>query len=83
MSSIPSTSVVVSVRETTGVRLPSYDMAPGAMLRAVEDASSVIAGSTDERGEYLAMSLVEVMPAAGVSDGPVIILPLTSPLKEN
>jgi hypothetical protein len=79
MSSIPSTSVVVSVSETTGVRLPSYDMAPGAMLRAVEDASSVIAGSTDERGEYLAMSLVEVIPAAGVPDGSVIILPLTSP----
>jgi hypothetical protein len=54
-------------------------MVPGAILKAVEDASSVCAGSSDEGGEYFAMSLVASMPAASVPDGSVIILPLTAP----
>jgi hypothetical protein len=54
-------------------------MAPAAILKAVEEASSVVAGSIDEEGEYLSMSLVESMLAVNVPDGSIIILPLTPP----
>jgi hypothetical protein len=45
--------------ETTGFVIPRYEMVPGAILKAVEDATSVVPGSSDEGGEYFAMSLVE------------------------
>jgi hypothetical protein len=31
--------------------MPSYKMVPGAILKAVEDASSVVAGATNEGGD--------------------------------
>jgi hypothetical protein len=54
-------------------------MVPVAILKAVEDAASVVQGSSDEGGEYFAMSLVESKLAAAVPDGSIIILPLTPP----
>lgn len=74
-----STSRFATVRETTGVIIPGHEMAPGAILKAVEDAASVVTGSTDEGGEYLSMSLVQSMLAADIPDASIIILPLTPP----
>jgi hypothetical protein len=68
-----------SAMETTAVLIPRYEMVPGSILKPVEDAASVVQGSSDEGSEYLAMSLVESMLAAAVPDGSVIILPLTLP----
>jgi hypothetical protein len=79
MPSVFPTSSVVMAMETTGVIIPSYEMARGAILKAVEDASSVVAGSTDEGGKHLSMSLVESMLAANVPDGSIIILLLMPP----
>jgi hypothetical protein len=79
MSSASSSLSLATARSTAGVLIPTYEMAPGAVLRAVEDASSVIAGSTDEGGEYLSMSLVESVSADRVPHGSIIILPLTPP----
>jgi hypothetical protein len=76
---VSSTSCLATARETTGVLIPSYEMVPGAILKAVEDASSIVAGATDEGGEYLSTSLVESMLAANVPDGSIVILPLTPP----
>jgi hypothetical protein len=73
MSSGSSTSFLA------GVLIPRYELAPGAILRAVENASSVVPGSSDEDGEYLAMSLVVSKPAADVPEGSIVILPLTPP----
>jgi hypothetical protein len=74
---MPSSSS--SGMETTGVVIPRYEMVPGAILKAVEDAASVVQGSSDEGGEYFAMSLVESKLAAAVPDGAIITLPLTPP----
>jgi hypothetical protein len=79
MLSASSSLSLATVRSTAGVIIPNYKMAPGTILRAVEDASSVIAGSTDEGGEYLSMSLVESASADRVPQGSIIILRLTPP----
>ena len=63
-------------RAASGIILPVYDLAPDLVLRAVENASSVVPGATDDAGEYMAMALVDSIPAAAVPDGSVIILPL-------
>jgi hypothetical protein len=62
MSSGSSTSFL------TGVLISRYELAPRAILRAVENASSIVPDSSDEDGEYLAMSLVVSKPAADVPD---------------
>ena len=64
-----------------GFTMPVYDMAPGAILRAAENASSVQPGATDNAGEYMAMALVESVLAAAVPDSAVIILPLAEPVE--
>jgi hypothetical protein len=79
MPSVFSTSSLATARETTGILIPSYGIAPGAILKAAEEASSVVAGSTDEEGEYLSMSVVESMLVLNVPDGSIIILPMTPP----
>jgi hypothetical protein len=72
-----SSSTCASSRTALGVLMPVYDLAPGAVLRAVENASSVVHGATDDAGEYLAMAMVESTLAAAVSEGAIIVLPMT------
>ena len=72
-----SSSTCASARTAVGVLLPVYDIAPGAVLRAVENASSVELGATDDAGEYLAMAMVESTLAAAVLEGAIIVLPMT------
>lgn len=71
----------MSVRDTTGVIIPSHEMAPGAILRAVENASSVVSTTSNDAGEYWAMQLVASIPADAVPEGSIIILPLTDPFE--
>lgn len=71
-----SSSSSVPERAASGIILPVYDLAPDLVLRAVENASSVVPGATDDAGEYMAMALVDSIPAAAVPDGSIIVLPL-------
>jgi hypothetical protein len=68
-----------SATETTGALIPIYEMVPYAILKTVEDAASVVQGSFDEGGEYLAKFLVESKLVEAVPDGTIIILPLAPP----
>ena len=60
-----------------GVRLPSYSLASGPLLRAMETASSIRAGSTTERGEEFSVSMTCTNTVATVLTEAVMILPLT------
>ena len=59
--------------------MPKYQTVPDLILKAVEYASSVVQESTDDDGEYLAMTLVHSVPAATVPEESIIILPLAVP----
>ena len=76
-----SSSTSVSVRVAPGIILPVFDMAPAVVLKAVENAASVVSGATDDAGEYIAMAMVESIPAITVPDGAIIILPLATPVE--
>ena len=62
-----------------GVRLPSYILASGPLLRAMERVSSIRAGSTTERGEEFSVSMACTNTVATVLTEAVMILPLTEP----
>ena len=47
----------------------------------MEYASSVVQESTDDDGEYLAMTLMHSLPAATVPEESIIILPLVVPIE--
>ena len=64
----------------TGVQLPSYPLAPGSLLHALEHTSTVVSSSTDDDGEFFAMSLAEVTSAAEVESNAMIVVPLNEPL---
>jgi hypothetical protein len=64
---------------TNGVFLPNFPLAAGDLLRAIENAGSVVATSTDDAGEYYAMAMAAVVPTAELLEGAIIVIPLTSP----
>ena len=45
----------------SGVTLPRYAMLPGALLRAVEHASSTEASFSDDDGEFFAMAMADAI----------------------
>jgi hypothetical protein len=49
-------------------------------MHALENTSTVISSSTDDDGEFFAMSLVEVTSAAEVGPNAMIVVPLREPL---
>ena len=61
-----SSSTSVPERAASGIILPFYDRAPDLVLRAIQNASSVVPGATDDAGEYMAMF-------SGVSTHPTLI----------
>jgi hypothetical protein len=74
MSSSSSSS---SSSTLTGVCIPVYYLAPG--LKAVEHASSVACEYSDDAGEFYSMAMVELIEAAQVPAGAIIVLPLSEP----
>ena len=62
-----------------GVHLPAYELISGDLLRQIEHASSVVAASTDDLGEFYAMAMAVSVPAAMVADSSIIVVPLSPP----
>jgi hypothetical protein len=56
-----------------------YDLAPGPVLKAVEHASSVACEYSDDAGEFYSMAMAELIEAAQVRAGAIIVLPLSEP----
>ena len=79
--STSSSFATAPVRAAAAFALPVYDMAPGAILKAVENASSVVPGASDDAGEYMEMALVDSVPAAAVPNSAIIVLPLATPVE--
>ena len=50
-------SATASSVENDGVIIPAYPVATGALVRALENAASIVAGHTDDEGEYYAMQM--------------------------
>ena len=72
-------SATASSVETGGVTIPAYPLANGEMMRALEHAASIVAGHTDDDGEYYAMQMVTSVPAADVPANSVVVIPLDAP----
>ena len=71
-----------TTRTQLNVVIPTYAMLDGAMLHAVEHASSVADTSTDELEEFYAMAMIQTVPAAQVLENAVIVIPLTPPQED-
>jgi hypothetical protein len=65
-----------------GVCVPVYDLAPGRILRAVEHASSLANEYADDAGEFYSMAMAELLVAAEVPTGAIIVLPLFEPAED-
>ena len=75
-------STTVASVESGGVMIPAYQLATGAMTRALEHAASIVAGHTDDEGEYFAMMMATSVPAADVPANSVVLIPLDAPLAD-
>jgi hypothetical protein len=62
-----------------GVCVPVYDLAPGRILRAVEHASSLANEYADDAGDFYSMAMAELLEAAQVPAGAIIVLPISEP----
>lgn len=62
-----------------GVYLPVYQSLEVALLQALEHASLVLPTSSDNEGEFYAMAMAHVLPAAAVPNEAIIVIPLTPP----
>lgn len=60
-------SATASSVQTGGVMIPAYPL---------ENAASIVAGHTDDEGEYFAMLMVSWVPAADVPAISVVVIPL-------
>ena len=72
-------SATASSVDTSGVVIPAYTLAAGALLHALEHAASVVAGHTDDDGELYAMQMAFSVPAADVPANSVVVIPLDIP----
>ena len=52
--------------QTGGVVIPAYQAATGALVRALENVASIVAGHTDDNGEQYAMQISFSVPVADV-----------------
>ena len=72
-------STSASSVEIGGVEVPAYPAAGGALVRALEDAASIVAGYSDDEGEQFAMQMIFSVPAAEVPVNSVVVIPLNTP----
>jgi hypothetical protein len=68
-----------TVPMASGVSLPSFPLATGDLLHAIENSGSVERRSTDDAGKYYSMAMASVILAAEVQESSVIVIPLTAP----
>jgi hypothetical protein len=73
-----STSSVIM----SGVQLPTFPMVSDDVFRLVEAAATTAPTSTDEFGEYFAVSLTQVLPAELVPADSIIVIPLSVPVED-
>lgn len=77
MSTSSSTNSSTNSLNDIGVlRLPTHELLPGVLLKAVEDADLLVATSTGEDGEYFGMQLARNVAVADIAPDSVIMLPL-------
>ena len=62
--------------------IPAYPLATGAMTRALENAASIVAGHTNDEGDYYTMKMATSVRAADVSANSVLVIPLDAPRAE-
>lgn len=65
--------------QTGGVVIPAYQAATGALVRALENVASIVAGHTDDNGEQYAMQMAFSVPAADVPANAIVVIPLDAP----
>lgn len=65
--------------ETSGVVIPAYLLATAALVRALEQAASVVAGYSDDDSEQYAMQMAFLVPAAEVPAYSVVVIFLDTP----
>jgi hypothetical protein len=58
-------------------RIPSYPLAEGDFLYAIEHSGSFTATATDVDGEYFAMAMAWILPVSEVASDAIIVVPLT------
>ena len=66
----------ISSNAETGVQVPTFPMASGEIARLIDLSGTLLPTSTDEYGEYFAMSLVRVTPYGAVLPESTIVVPL-------
>ena len=74
-----SSSSSSSSATLVGVCVPVYELAPGQILKAVEHASALATEYSDDAGEFYSMAMAELLGAAEVPAGAIIVLPLSEP----
>jgi hypothetical protein len=62
-----------------GVYLPTFPLATGDLLRAIEHSGSVTPTSRDDAGEYYSMAMATTKLAEEVMESAIIVIPLTVP----
>ena len=62
-----------------GAQLPTFPMVSEELFRLIEAAASAVPTSTEEFGEYFAMSLVQIMTAELLPAESIIVIPLLAP----
>ena len=66
----------------TGIVLPTYALLPPPLLPCVDYAASVTSESTEEKGEFYAMALLQPLSAALVPENAIIAIPLVPPQED-
>lgn len=65
-----------SAINVTGVQLPTFPMVSGELARLIDISGAISPTSTEESGEYYAMSFVQVLPAELVLVDSIMVIPL-------
>ena len=72
-------SITASSVQTGGVVIPAYQAATGALVRALENVASIVAGNTDDNDEQYAMQMAFSVPAADVPASAIVVIPQDAP----
>ena len=73
-----STATARSIEQTI-VQLPTYTLLPTAILKAVDNAASVLTSSSDDLGELFGIAVATKVAAEDVVIGSVVIIPFRNP----
>ena len=68
-------SITASFVQIGGVVIPAYQAATGALVRALENVVSIVAGDTDDNGKQYAIQMAFSVPATDVSANVIVVIP--------